>query len=109
MHMIKDKIFIAFCIAILISNHSSGQEIRDSKSYLILTVTDGFNISIDKPKTYYWIASSDSLNTLNIKFFPLIISQISKKQYSICCRGEAITLNTFTSADSSFDLGTVFY
>lgn len=77
-----------------------------NNTFLILCFEEDFKVSQHETKEYYWIVSTESLETKNLELAKLFMSDFSSDNLIDCCSGEAIDpFLVFDKTDYSFEDG----
>ena len=77
--------FLIFCVLIFCANRLLAQKM-DGK-FLVLTFEENYKVSQHGVKEYYWIVSTDSLETKSLLLSKLYLSDFSSDDLAECCLG----------------------
>lgn len=99
----KNRVSILLVMVLCTSNVIAQKE---NNTFLVLCFEEDFKVSQHDTKEYYWIVSTESLETKNLELAKLFMSDFSSDNLIDCCSGEAIDpFLVFEKTDYSFDAG----
>jgi hypothetical protein len=99
----KNRVSILI-VMIICSSNVIAQKVNDT--FLVLCFEEKFKVSQHDTKEYYWIVSTDSLETKNLELAKLFISDFSSDNLIDCFSGEAFDpFLIFDKTNYSFEAG----